>query len=179
MFKLRYLFILASTVMLISIFPATGLAGDFIISDGDLLKITVYDNDDLTTNALVSSEGIITFPLIGHVNVAGLNVHQAEKKIADLLSKGYLRDPHVSILITETKKVVYVTGEVQKPGSFRADPDLTVIKAIALAGGLTERAASGRTKITRKVDGKETTFKVKMGDAVQPDDVINVPESFF
>ncbi len=85
----------------------------------------------------------------------------------------------MTILITETKNVVYVTGEVQKPGSYKADPDTTVLKAIALAGGLTEKAAPGRTKITRKVDGKESTMKAHMGDPIKPDDVINVPESFF
>jgi protein involved in polysaccharide export with SLBB domain len=177
--KLQYRFIMALAVMLICLFPAAVMAQDFAISNGDLLKITVYGNDDLTTETLVSSEGTITFPLIGEAKVGGLSVHKAEKKLATMLSKGYLRDPHVNILITETKNVVYVTGEVQKPGSYKADPDTTVLKAIALAGGLTDKAAPRRTKITRKVDGKESTMKAQMGDPVKPDDVINVPESFF
>lgn len=179
MYKQKYRFIMAFAVMLICMLPAAGMAQDSAISNGDLLKITVYGNDDLTTETLVSSEGTISFPLIKEARVGGLSVHQAEKTIAKLLAKGYLRDPHVTILITETKNVVYVTGEVQKPGSYKADPDTTVLKAIALAGGLTEKAAPGRTKITRKVDGKESTMKAHMGDSIKPDDVINVPESFF
>ncbi len=175
----RYRFVLALIALFIAIIPSTGLAQDFVISDGDLLKITVYDNADLTTKTLVSSKGIITFPLIGDVKVAGLSIHRAEKEIAELLSKGYIRAPHVTILITETKNVVYVTGEVQKPGKYEAGPNTTVIKAVALAGGLTDKAAPGRTKITREVGGKESIFSARMNDPVQPGDVINVPESFF
>ncbi|MGC2423543.1 MAG: polysaccharide biosynthesis/export family protein [Nitrospirota bacterium] len=170
---------MAFAIMFLYLFPISGMAQDSAISNGDLLKITVYGNDDLTTETLVSSEGTITFPLIGEANVGGLSVHQAEKRIANLLSKGYIRNPHVNILITETKNVVYVTGEVQKPGSYKADPDTTVLKAIALAGGLTDKAAPGRTKITRRVDGQESTMSANMSDPVKPDDVINVPESFF
>jgi protein involved in polysaccharide export with SLBB domain len=177
--KLQYRFIIALAVMLACLLPAAAMAQDSAISNGDLLKITVYGNDDLATETVVSSEGTITFPLIGEARVGGLSVHQAEKRIAKLLSKGYLKDPHVTILITDSKNVVYVTGEVQKPGSYKADPDTTVIKAIALAGGLTDKASPGRIKITRKVDGKESTMKAHLGDPVKPDDVISVPESFF
>ena len=80
MLKLRYRFIMAFAVMLIYLFPIAGMAQDSAISNGDILKITVYGNDDLTTETLVSSEGIITFPLIGEAKVGGFSVHQAEKK---------------------------------------------------------------------------------------------------
>jgi protein involved in polysaccharide export with SLBB domain len=179
MYKIHLRIIIALALMLTFLLPAAGVAQDSAISNGDLLKITVYGNDDLATETVVSSEGTITFPLIGEAKVGGLSVHKAEKKLAKMLANGYLRDPHVTILITETKNVVYVTGEVQKPGSYKADPDTTVLKAIALAGGLTDKAAPRRTKITRKVDGKESTMKAQMNDPVKPDDVINVPESFF
>ena len=175
----RYRLIFALTAFIMIVLSSAGLAQDFVISDGDLLKITVYDNPDLTTRTLVSSKGIITFPLTGDVKVAGLRIHDAEKRIAKLLSKGYINDPQVTILITETKNVVYVTGEVQKPGKYEAGPNMTVIKAIAEAGGLTDKAAPGRTKITRETGGKESTFSAQMNDSIQPGDVINVPESFF
>ncbi len=169
----------ALTALIIAAIPLAGLAQDFVISDGDLLKITVYDNPDLTTRTLVSSNGIITFPLVGDVKVAGLHIREAEKRIAKLLSKGYINDPQVTILITETKNVVYVTGEVQKPGKYEAGPNMTVIKAIAEAGGLTDKASPGRTKITREAGKKESTFGARMNDRVRPGDVISVPESFF
>ncbi len=175
----RYRFMLALVTLIITAIPSSGLAQDFAISDGDLLKIIVYDNPDLTTRTLVSANGIITFPLIGDVKVAGLRIHEAEKRIAKLLSKGYINDPQVAILITETRNVVYVTGEVQKPGKYEAGPNMTVIKAIAVAGGLTDKAAPGRTKITREKGNKESTFSANMNDRIRPGDVINVPESFF
>jgi len=179
MIKTRYCLIIALAVMLGVMSPAAGYAQDFTISNGDLLKITVYENDDLTTSTLVSPDGMINFPFIGDVKVAGLTVHEAEKTIAALLAKGYIKDPHVTVLISETRNMVYVTGEVQKPGAYKLDSATTVIMAIALAGGLTEKAAPRRTKITRKVDGKQSSISADMNDPVQPGDVISVPQSFF
>ena len=83
------------------------------------------------------------------------------------------------VLEVPEKKWVYVTGEVKKPGSYLFDDRMTILKAITLAGGLTDKAAPGRTKIIRKEDGKENEYPVKMEDAIRPEDVIVVPESYF
>jgi protein involved in polysaccharide export with SLBB domain len=169
---------MALTVLLLCISSLGGYAQDFRISKGDVLKITVYENDDLATSTLVSPEGVINFPLIGDVKVAGLTVAEAEREISSRLSKGYLINPHVTVLISDTG-LVYVTGEVQKPGAYKVESGTTVIKAIALAGGLTEKAAPKRTKLTRKINGSESVMKVQMNDPILPGDVVNVPESFF
>lgn len=158
----------------------TGVAAqqEYVIGEGDLLRITVYDNADLTSETRVS-DGKITFPLIGEVFISDLTVSEAEKKIAGLLTEGYLQKPHVSVFILEFRKTVYVNGEVRNPGAYKLTKGLTVLKAITLAGGLTGKAAENRTKIIRKTEKGEKTIKAKMDDLLEPDDVIIVPESYF
>jgi len=76
--------------------------------------------------------------------------------------------------------VFFITGEVRKPDAYRHEEGMTVIKAVTMAGGFSEKAASGRVKVMRKTDGKEKVMeKVGMDEPVLPDDVIIVPESFF
>jgi polysaccharide export outer membrane protein len=76
--------------------------------------------------------------------------------------------------------VFYVTGEVKKPDAYKYEEGTTVIKAVTMGGGFTDRASKGRVKIIRKVRGKEEILeRVKMDEPVMPDDVIVVPESFF
>ncbi len=76
--------------------------------------------------------------------------------------------------------MIYITGEVKKPDAYKYEKDITIIKAITLAGGFTKIAKKGGVRIIRKVDGEEKIIKrVKMDKPVLPDDVIVVPESFF
>ena len=159
--------------------PMTAFGQDeYLIGDGDLIRITVYDNPDLTTETRVSG-GKITFPLIGEVAIDEMSVSEAEKKIAALLADGYIMQPHVSVLILEFKKTVFVNGEVRNPGAYKLTKGLTVLKAITLAGGFTAKASEGRTRIIRTTDDGEVTLKAKMDDLLEPDDIILVPESWF
>ena len=151
---------------------------EYLIGDGDLIRITVYDNPDLTTETRVSG-GKIAFPLIGEVEVNEITVSEVEKKIAALLADGYIMQPHVAVLILEFKKAVFVNGEVRNPGAYKLTKGLTVLKAITLAGGFTAKASEGRTKIIRTTDKGEVTLKAKMDDVLEPDDIILVPESWF
>ncbi len=112
----------------------------------------------------------------GHGTGISVNIKKLMEN-GDAASNLFLRDGD-SIFVT-TSGFVYVTGEVQRPGAYKVEKDTTVIKAITLAGGLTGKAAPGRTTLIRKAEGKEKKMRVDMGDSVQPDDVISVPESFF
>ena len=247
--------------------PEKGLAQEYALGENDLVKITVYKNDDLTTVARINGDNKIRMPLIGDVTVGGLTGAEAEKKIAGRLADGFLVNPNVSIFIEEyhSKKVtilgevgkpglceltgdatlleiiskaggltekagdevlikrvsgsegkekrsyirvslkdltekgqlsnimiqdkdsifitksrfIYVTGQVKNPGAFKYEEGTTVMKAIALAQGLTDKAAPGRTEIIRKKGGTEDSIKADMKTPVQPDDLISVPESFF
>ncbi len=258
----RVIIVLALVVLGI---PLLLHAQDYIVGERDVLRITVYDNPDLTTVARVSGEGTISFPLIGEIKVSGLTIPQIASRLSELLAGGYIVNPHVIVFIEEfrSKKATvigevakpglyelpgqttflellsraggltkdagdraiikrkmsqgeqsfsidlkrlidkgdtsidmflqdgdsiyiqkagffYVTGEVKKPDAYKCEEGTTVLKAITMAGGFTDKAAEKRIKIKRKDAGKENTMeRVGLDDLVRPDDVIIVPESFF
>jgi polysaccharide export outer membrane protein len=272
---------------------ALGLAADdYEIGSGDVLRIIVLGQADMTGEFPVDSEGIITFPILGKVKSAGHSAPELERKLTTLLADGYLKRPQVTVTVKEYgSQKVYVTGEVSRPGPYplRADrsllalladigplgtnaghevvvirspsgslplplnvdggraagegapadpaafPDLTgaetfrvslqelqsgnpernillqrgdtvyvpkaaqvyitgsvarpgpyryqegatVLQALTLAGGVNERGSSKRVKILRIVAGKKVEIKAQLGDPVQPEDTIVVPERFF
>jgi len=137
--------------------------GEYIIGEGDLLKITVYDNADLATEARVSGDGKITFPLIGEVAVSDMTAAEVEKKIAKLLSQGYLKKPEVSVFISEYKsRKVTILGEIARPGRVVLRGAYSLMEVISDAGGITQNA--GETLyIQRK--------SLKPGDKKESEDV--------
>lgn len=164
---------------------------EYQICERELIRISVYEHPDLSGDYRVSGEGTISFPLLGDLEVAGLTEKNLQKKLTELLAKGYLVDPQIIVRVVEYRDYVYVTGEVKKPGAYSYEENMTVIKAVTLAGGLTDMAAAGRIRIKRQPrtnhdtnsdPGKEKKakeIKVKMDDLVLPNDIIIVPERFF
>jgi len=185
-----YLLIL---LLILTISPVSIYCEEYKIETGDVVVVTVYEQPDLSTKARLDSTGEITFPLIGNVQIGGLSVNEAMKKITSLLEKDYLVSPQVSIFIEEYHpKKVFVMGFVNKPGEYELfkNRDTTVIEAITMAGGFKDGAAQNGTKIIRKEGVAQTTIPVKITDimqkgrqeeniALKPGDVIFVPESFF
>ncbi len=168
----------------------------YLIQSGDILKIEVFEEPDLSITLRVSDEGILSYPFIGDVNVKGLSVQEVEKTLEDQLRDGYLKMPKVTVrlaydLMEQSKeKEVYVFGQVNNPGIIPiAGEYLTALEAIFKAGGFAEFAASHRTKVVRTEDGVEKTIwvnlkKVQKGHKafdiiLKPGDVVVVPESFF
>jgi polysaccharide export outer membrane protein len=152
-------------------------AQDYVLGPRDVLKISVYDHKDLETRARVSGDGKITFPLLGEINVSGLTVQELEKQLTDRLGDGYIVHPHVSVFVEEFRVVVYVTGEVQRPGSYPFEEGMTAIKAVSLAGGLTEKAIGDQIRVTRKDPGEgESSLLIGIHDLIQPNDVLEVME---
>jgi len=175
-------------------FSHSSVYGDeYKMETGDVVVITVYEQPDLSTKARLDSAGEVAFPLVGNVQIGGLSVNEAAKKITSLLEKDYLVNPQVSIFIEEYHpKKVFVMGFVNKPGEYELfkNRNTTVIEVITMAGGFKEGAAQNGTKIIRKENGAQTTIPVKITDITQkgrqeedvvlkPGDVIFVPESFF
>ncbi len=123
---------------------------EYMIGEGDLLRITVYDHPDLTFESRVSGEGRIAYPLIGEIEVTGISSFDLEKKIARLLEDGYIIKPQVSVFIEEYKsKKVTVLGEVGKPGLVILRGESTLLQVISDAGGITVNAGEALT-IQRK-----------------------------
>jgi polysaccharide export outer membrane protein len=145
-------FIVHVGLFLLILLPFSAAAQqEYVIGEGDLLRITVYDNPDLTTEARVSADGKITFPLIGEVVLNELQVSDAEKRIARKLGDGYIVKPQVNIFIAEYKsKKVTVLGEVAKPGIVVLRGASTLMEVISDAGGITPNAGDAIV-ITRKL----------------------------
>jgi polysaccharide export outer membrane protein len=144
----------------------------------DVIKVQVFGEEALSTETRVSGDGKIALPLLGVLEIQGLTVKETEQLITKHLADGYLKHPRVSIYITRYRNF-FVSGEVNRPGGYAYEDGLTVLKAVTLAGGLTDKAAPGRIKIKRLRDEEELTISANLKDPVYPDDIIVVPESFF
>lgn len=243
------------------------LVQDYVLGQGDVVRITVFQNPDLTTDARVSESGSITFPLVGAVAVGGLTQQAAEQKIARLLTEGgFVVQPQVNMLVMQVRgsqvavlgqvnrpgrypletnntrlidmlalaggvsaigadavvvagvregkpfrrevdiaamylngnlgddillaggdsiyvqraPVFYIYGEVQRPGAFRLERDMTVMQALATGGGLTPRGTQRGLQVHRRgADGKVQILESGLQQLVQPDDVVYVKESIF
>ncbi len=148
--------------LLLIVFSSIAGADDYIIGSGDVLKITVYDHDDLLTVTRVSDNGVIILPLLGQINVNRLSISQISKKIADLYSDGYLVNPQVSIFVQEfrSKKAV-VLGHVKNPGLIELSGPTTFLELLSKAGGLATDFGETAT-IKRIVDGKSKMISVNI-----------------
>ena len=166
---------------------------EYKLQPGDVLRITVHDQPDLTTQTRVTSEGFITFPLLGKIFLRGLTAQQLEFRIKELLEKDYLVSAQVLVFIEEYHpRQVSVLGEVKLPGKYDMpeEKDLTFLEAIAMAGGFGKDADIDKTQIMRTINGKKETIKIKVTDItkkgqkekdiiLEPGDIIFIPESFF
>ena len=111
----------------------------------------------------------------GGSEVIRVNVREIQE---GALSKNVpLRDGDT--LVVQKARSVYVFGQVKAPGAYPVDKDTTVLQALSLAGGVTDRGSTGRIKIVRTVDGKKKELKVKLTDLVEPGDTLIVAERFF
>jgi polysaccharide export outer membrane protein len=222
---------------------------------GDAVRVTVFQQPDLTTETRISDRGTIAMPLIGEVKVAGMSTAQAGGAIAKELKEGkFLKNPQVSVALTtlrskqvsllgqvarpgryalddtssrladviaaagglgpegsptvtvirgnerhhvdllgkpyelkggetihvERAPVFYIYGEVARAGAYRVEPNLTVMQAISLGGGITPRGSDRRLKLRRAgKDGKIVESDVSLRDTVKANDVIYVRESIF
>ena len=247
--------------------PATAAAAQYRLALGDMIKITVFQSPDLSLETRITEAGVISYPLLGSVNLAGLTVAEAEQRIAKGLRDGnFVKQPQVSINVVqargnqvsvlgqvgrpgryplETGEVrmtdmlataggvapggsdivvvvgtrngqphrvevdlpsvfapnrrsadvllengdviwierapqIYMYGEVQRPGAMRLERNMTVMQALASAGGLTQRGTARGLRVSRKdAGGTVREIEPTMTDTLRPDDVVFVRESVF
>lgn len=148
------------------------------VDSGDRLRVTVFDQRDLTNTYSIDQAGYLAFPLIGQVPARGRTIQELEGQIAGQLQKGYLRNPDVSIEVDRYRSI-FVMGEVGQPGQYTYVPGMTVQNAIALAGGYSPRALQANADITRKINGKILTGRVLISNPVLAGDTIYVRERLF
>lgn len=153
-------------------------ASDYLLGVGDSIEIVVYGEQDLTIKVKVARSGLVSFPFLDAIDVIGLSVNEVKDRIHAGLLGDYLVNPQVSVSITEYRPF-FIHGQVVRPGGFPYQEDLRLDKAIALAGGLTNRASKVDWIITRTVQGKIVTIEASIATLIQPDDIIKIEQSFF
>jgi polysaccharide export outer membrane protein len=151
---------------------------EYTLGSGDVVKVTVFGQDDLSGEFTVDGQGMVSLPLVGNVKIGGLNVRQAEKKVVGTLKPDYLRNPRVSIEVLNYRPF-YIIGEVKKPGSYPYVSGMTVINAVALGGGFTYRARENDLLIIRATDPGRHKQRANQDTVVLPGDVVEVPERYF
>lgn len=247
--------------------PAAPAAAEYRLGAGDVVRITVYQNPDLTLEGRISEAGTLSYPLLGAVRLGGLTVPEAERRIADGLRQGnFVRQPQVSVLVSQVRgnqasvlgqvnrpgrfpievadmrlsdllaqaggvaatgadvitvvgtrdgrpfrreidmvnmfrganrqddllvlngdvvyveraPMIYIYGEVQRPGAFRLERDMTVMQGLATGGGLTQRGTERGMRVHRRgPDGKVQVVQPGMDERLRDGDVIYVRESIF
>ena len=158
----------------------------YLIQPGDILSIAVWKEKDLEADALVLPDGTLSFPLVGDIQAAGRTVPQVRKEVVARLAK-YMPSPAVTVSVKQIQgNVIYVIGDVNKPGAFIANSYIDVMQALSLAGGMTPFASDNSIKILRRVNGRETAIRFKYGQVedgehlaqnivLQAGDVVVVP----
>jgi polysaccharide export outer membrane protein len=157
--------------------PASSGAGDYEVGPGDVLDVAVFGNDDLSRVPTVQTNGSITFPLLGEVQVAGLTIAEVQRKITNLLAKDYLVNPQVEVKVKEYQsQFVSVVGEVNSPGRKPIRGRMRLVDALLEAGGF-KQSSSGEVMIARADgafdDGKKA-ITVRISGSATLQDQINL-----
>ena len=186
--KMHLLFM--ACIMLLAgtlLFPVNGYGTENVsqvVSDsyklgaGDRLKITVFGEESLSGEFEIDGQGAVAMPLVGNLKAGGKDVRSFEKDIEAALQDGYLVNPRVGIEVLNFRPF-FILGEVKNPGSYPYVNGLTVLNAVALAGGYTHRARTDSVMLRHGSDPKESEFEAPEDSKVLPGDVIRVTERFF
>ncbi len=138
----------------------------YIVGPNDVLTVTVFNQAQLSGSFTVEADGTLAFPLLGRLQVGGLNVRAVENEVSRRLAAGYVKDPHVSVSVAQYRsQQVFVMGEVQKPGSLPLTGSMTLLEALARVGSTTERAGPEAIVLRAPTTGtSEATVAPKTGD---------------
>lgn len=163
---------------------------DYILQPSDLIKIQIFQEDDLNREVRISQEYTVKLPLVDTVDLKDKTARQAEEHIRELYGRDFLAKPQVNLFVLEyAPRRVFVAGAVATPGVvlFQQEQGLTLIDAISRAGSFNRLADKKRVTLKRtKPDGSTETFSINVDDVMkgetnqtwplQPNDVITIPE---
>ena len=147
------------------------------LGPNDKVKITVFRHEDLSGEFTIDGNGYLSMPLIGEVKAAGLTARELEEELERRYADGYLVDPKVSVEILSYRPFT-ILGEVNEPGQYPYEPGMTVLNAVAKAGGFTFRAKQNGILLQRG-GASARPVVVPANTPIQPGDIITVPERFF
>jgi protein involved in polysaccharide export with SLBB domain len=159
------------------------------LGPNDVFEVRIYQEPDLSGTYRVGSDGAIAFPLLGPLTVSGLTPSEVAALVTRRLRDGYIKNPQVTLTVKEyNSKKILVLGAVARPGEYPFVEDMSIVSAIAQAGGFTRVAAPNQTNVTRVVEQKEVRLTVPVDDIgkgreknfqLAPGDIVTVPESIF
>lgn len=171
-------FLLFLAFFLIGAAAVQAADAQYTLGSGDQLRVTVFGHEDLSGDFLVEGSGLVSLPLVGAIPLGGKTITQAETAIIGALKPDYLKNPRVSVQVLNYRPF-YIIGEVNSPGSYAYVSGMTVLEAVAIAGGFTYRAKESEMTITRGSDSSRREADAVPETLVLPGDVIKVPERFF
>jgi polysaccharide export outer membrane protein len=156
----------------------TALNASYVLGSGDRIRVIVYGETSLTGEFFVSPQGVVSYPLIGEVQAAGRTLPQFIADIEGRLKQGYVNEPRVSAEVLSYRPF-YILGEVTRPGTYPYSSDMTVMNAVATAGGYTYRANRGNVFIKRMGETNEQKIKLRPDTMVEPGDTVRIGERLF
>jgi polysaccharide export outer membrane protein len=154
-----------------------GPAPEYRLGPGDELRIIVFGEAELTGSYVVSTQGKIAYPLVGEVEAVGSTPLEFADNLRVALSQ-FLRNPNVSVEVANYRPF-FILGEVTRPGSYPYSPSLTVLNAVATAGGFTYRANRGRVFIKHANEAMERPYGLTSATPVLPGDTLRIGERLF
>jgi polysaccharide export outer membrane protein len=138
---------------------AAGQEAGYTVKPGDTLSISVWKEEALQGEVLVTPDGAFAFPLVGQIDARGKTVTDLQAIMTERLAK-YISDPVVTVSVREIRgNKIYVIGQVNKPGEFVVNPRVDVMQALSMAGGTTPFASLGNIIILRREGGKQQPLR--------------------
>ncbi|MGE0448713.1 MAG: polysaccharide biosynthesis/export family protein [Vicinamibacterales bacterium] len=166
--------------------PQGSIPDEYRLQPGDKLRVEVYKDAQVSQSVQIRPDGKITLPLIGDVDAQGITPLELRERVTSAL-RDYMNNPVVTVIVVEgTAPIAYVLGEVNRPGPVTLQNEMTVLQAIALAGGLKDFANQKKIRILRKDDSGTTAIPFNYKDAIKgessseialmPGDTVVVPD---
>lgn len=157
--------------------------GDFtsgyLLEPGNRVRVIVFNEQNLSGEFQIDGSGNLSMPLIGTVAASGVTAKTLASRVEEVLTRSnYLRNPKAAVEIL-TYRPFYVLGEVKLPGEYSYSVGLTVLSAVARAGGYDYRAREGVAVLVRIIDGTEQQFRALERTPILPGDIIRVTERHF
>jgi protein involved in polysaccharide export with SLBB domain len=147
------------------------------LQPGEKIHITVYGEPTLSGDYQIDPSGFVSLPLAGTVKAVGLTQQQLEQALTTKYSSGYLKDPKITVGISEFRPF-YIVGEVEKPGAYPYTGGLTVLSAIAIAGGTTYRANQSKVLIQHAGEDSMREYNMDAPIPLLPGDIIQIPRRY-
>ena len=151
---------------------------EYKLNTGNKIKVTIFEEDSLSGDYEIDSQGNINMPLIGVVVAKNTTISQLENTIKNKYKNGYLVNPIVNLDLLSVQPF-FVIGEINNPGSYQYESNMTVLNAIATAGGYTYRANKRKIYIERTIENEKTKIRTKEDSKILPGDVLIIKERFF